>query len=94
MLEIFDENGETTLSVNDGTTRIVAIYQRAVHGDKIPPPQSNLRQMFENEPNIRPFMVVNNFFEISNEWIPPERLLAPAEHLIANDIAILGVYYV
>lgn len=94
MLEIFDENGETTLSVNDSTTRIIAIYQKAIHKERLPPPPDNFRQMVENEKNLRPFMVVNTFFEITDDWLSPRLLLAPAEHLMANDVAILGVYYV
>lgn len=94
MLEIFDENGEMTLSVNDSTTRIIAIYQKSIHRGRLPPLPNNVGQMMENEPNIRPFMIVNTFFEINNELLSPVQLLAPAEHLVANDIAIFGVYYV
>lgn len=93
MLEIFDENGETSLSVNDSTTRILAIYHKQTHGGRLPSLPENL-QKIQAEPNARPFMVVNTFFEINKVWLPQEQLLAPAEHLVANDIAVLGVYYV
>ncbi|STZ55609.1 Uncharacterised protein [Moraxella lacunata] len=95
MLEIFDENGELTLSVDDNTTKIIAVYRRKIHKGSMPTPllsDDELKAM-----NHRPFIVSNTLYDLSKGSVHDIHQLFKTgwndkQELVDRDVVVLGVY--
>lgn len=91
MLEIFNETGKATLSIDDNTTRILAVYKKSVNQGFLPSEFTGPQIRSKRE---RVFMVANSLFDVSDNVVEASVLVDPSEHLTKNDLVILGVYNV
>lgn len=96
MLEIFDEHGESLLSINDNTTKIIAVYQKSIHHGRLPPPLMNGDELIRK--NYRPFMVSNMLYDFSETSVHDIHTLFQStwqntQDLLKKDVVVMGVYY-
>lgn len=95
MLEIFDKNGNPTLSINDNTTRVIAIYKKDIHKGQLPPPSLPTEQL--QSLNMKPFLVSNIFYDLTGDLSVSlydffEIKWGDNQRIVGKDVCVLGVY--
>lgn len=95
MLQIFDKEGNETLSLTDNVTRVVAIYRKSEHNGKLPPPNSDVQKLLESG-KLKPFIVGNMLLDLYDD----DRYATDVAYLkkwyetaTMNDVLVMGVYH-